>query len=441
MMRSVARWTWVLWLLAPAAQAQIYDTYGFGPRAAAMGGAMTAEARDYSAVFYNPALLVERKDIDFGFSFQWNKMVSDVHSEREPELDCALCTPPDSVGYSLGLLFPLAGKVKNRVALGLGIYIPSQRLLRLLAPEPNAPFWYHYQSGFERIVIHVGAGIKITDWLTIGLGAQVLADLVPEQGGLGADVKVDLFNKTVKARSIDAHLATRVSPVLGLQVHPIERLRIGATYRGEISLLYQIPASVDLEGIGVLGFTIQGTTHYTPHTVAFGASWDITPELTVALDGEWQHWSAAPSPYMDISIDLSGDTLKALGLEDALDIKSLVQRPGFSDTVNTRLGVEYRLSDRFAARLGGFFKPTPVPKQSVPGTNILDCDAIGIAAGVGFNFPDPLEIFQSPIHIDVATQAQFLLPREAVKEPTDVVPSYTYSAKTFGLTAAIRYDF
>ncbi len=447
-------------LAGSPAFATVYDTFGFGPRAASMGGAMTAEAKDFTAVYYNPALLVDRKDVDFGFSFQFNRMVNDAPGYpgvdpakdrarplcppitapdglQAPNPRCADLTASDTVGYSLGLLFPLGGKVKNRVALGLGIYIPSQRLLRVLAPDTGTPFWYHYQSHSERIVIHVGFGVKIFDWLTLGLGAQALADLV----GLGANVDVDLFNKTVSARSIDSHLATRVAPVAGIQIHPIERLRFGVTFRAEMKLHYHIPASVNLQGIGSLAFAIDGDTHYTPHTVAFGGAWDITPELTVSLDGEWQHWSEAPSPYVNLTIGLSGDTLKALGLDTAFDINSPQQKPGFVDTVGARLGVEYRLSERFSARAGGFFRPTTVPKQTAPGTNILDADTIGVAAGVGFNFPDPLEIFASPINIDAAVQAQFLLPREAIKEATDPVPSYSYQAKVLGGTIAIRYDF
>jgi hypothetical protein len=33
------------------------------------------------------------------------------------------------------------------------------------------------------------------------------------------------------------------------------------------------------------------------------------------------------------------------------------------------------------------------------------------------------------------------MPREANKEDTDTVPSYTYSATVYGVTAAIRYEF
>ena len=429
---------WAVLLGASLAHATIYDTYGFGPRAASMGGAMTAEAKDYTATFYNPALLVERKDVNFGLSFQWNKLDGQVaRKDNGRELDCTYCSPPDSVGYTLGLLFPLGGKVKNRVALGVALYVPSGKLVRVLAPERSAPFWYHYQSHPERVTIHAGLGIKIFDWWTIGLGVEALADIV----GSGAKVSVDLFNKTVKASQIDAHLATRLAPMFGLQIKPKDWLRFGVTYRSEMALKYEIPASVDLEGIGVLAFIIQGYTHYTPHIVAVGAAWDITDDFTVSIDGEYQRWSAAPSPYVDLSIDLSGDTLAALGLDKALDITSSVQKPGFVDTFNARIGFEYRISKRVAGRLGGFYRPTPVPKQDAPGTNILDGNTLGIAAGLGFNFDDPLEIFQAPVNIDLATQAQFLLPRESNKELTDPVPSYTYSGKMVGLTIVVRYDF
>ncbi|MBL8914619.1 MAG: hypothetical protein JNM17_28200, partial [Archangium sp.] len=332
-------------------RADVYNLYGFGPRAAAMGGAMTAEANDYTAVFYNPALLVERTDVNFGFNFQFYRMVSQVQSkDLAKELNCANCTAPDSVGTSVGLLFPLGGKVKNHLAFGLGIYIPTAVLLRLNAPPSTTPYWYRYHSNPERLQVHVGAGIKIVDWLKFGLGIEALADLIGDE----ANVAVDLFSKNVKSGDINAKLATRVAPVFSLHVSPIKRIRIGATYRWEMRLNYQIPAKVDLEGIGTLAFVINGVAHYTPHTLQFGVAVDALENLTFSLDGEFQAWSAAPSPYVGINIDLSGPTLDALGLGSALDVTSARQRPGFSDTFGGRLGAEYRISERFAARLGGF---------------------------------------------------------------------------------------
>ena len=51
---------------APQASASLFDTYGFGARASAMGGAMAAQSSDYEAVYYNPANLLSRKAAHFG---------------------------------------------------------------------------------------------------------------------------------------------------------------------------------------------------------------------------------------------------------------------------------------------------------------------------------------------------------------------------------------
>lgn len=423
---------------ATAAHADQFSTYGFGPRAAAMAGAMTAEASDYTGVFYNPALLVNRKDVNFGAAVNWYRTFAEVtSSDPNKPLDCTYCQPPDAVGVSVGALFPLGGKVKNRVALGLGLYVPIGKLLRLLAPSTSQPFWYHYNSHNERLIIHAGLGVKIVEWLTVGAGVQVLADLVAE----GAQVKVDLFSKSVDAQVIDAHLSARAAPLFGIQVKPISRLRFGLTYRYEMSLKYQIPATIDLEGIGSLAFEAHGYTHYAPHTFVAGVAFEPHENLTFALDGELALWQFAPSPYLGMTLDVSGETLEALGLGGALDLAQEPPQPGFQNTLGVKLGAEYRLSPRFAARAGFFYRPTPVPRQDVPGTNILDGSTFGLGLGGGFNFDDPLEIFQSPIHIDLSTQLQFMVARNAAKEPTDNVPSYAYVGRTFGVSGALRYDF
>ena len=82
-----------------------------------------------------------------------------------------------------------------------------------------------------------------------------------------------------------------------------------------------------------------------------------------------------------------------------------------------------------------------MPLQNVANSNILDGNAVGLATGIGFNFSDPLEIFAHPVQVDLAAQMTFILQREATKPSFDTLPSYTYSARVFGGTAMIRYDF
>ncbi len=423
-------------LFVPLVARADFDLYGYGPRAAAMAGAMSAEVNDYTAVFYNPAQMGGREDVNFGFQFQYAGMISEVQSTTPGrDVRCETCTPPPTVGTSVGLVLPLGGVVKNRLAFGLGVYLPGAVLLRLHAPSADTPYWYRYQTNPERLQLHLSAGVKIFDWLKVGAGIQVLANLIGDSANIG----VDLFSKQVTTGEINAYLGTRVSPVFSLHSQPIKRLRLGATFRWAMQLDYRIPATVDIEGIGILGFVISGTAHFTPHTLQFGAAFDVTEDFTVSLDGQYQAWHMAPTPYVGVA--RSGPTLEGLGLGSALDVRSATQPAGFADTFGGRLGAEYRITERFMVRAGGFYRPTPVPRQDTAGTNLLDSTTVGASLGIGFNFPDPLEIFSRPISIDVAGQAHFLLRREAQKASTDRTPSYSYAANVIGVTAAIRYDF
>jgi len=421
-----------------AAHADVFDTFGFGPRATAMGGAMTAEANDFTAAFYNPALLIRPPESTLGITFAFFKPVTEVTAtSNNAMLDCTYCAPPDTVGTSVGIAGPLGGRLKKRVALGIGAHLPFQRLVHVNMPDPSRPFWATYQANSERLTVFAGGAIRIFDWLSIGLGIQALADLV----GTGADTRVDVFSKQVKAQQLDAELQTRVAPNAGFIIQPIPSLRFGFNYRSEMQLRVVIPATVELDGIGSLAFKLEGVTHFSPHTFNLGVAWDVTDQFTLSAEGSYQMWSRMPSPYMHITIDVGGRVLDALGLDSALDLESQPASPGFQDTITAKLGGEYRLTKRFAARLGGFFRPTAVPRQSAPGTNILDGNTLAGTAGVGFNFDDPLEVFQAPITIDISGLAAMALPRQATKEPTDSVPSYSYSAKIFGMSAAVRFDF
>jgi long-subunit fatty acid transport protein len=408
-----------------------------------MSGALTADATDFTAVFYNPAMLVLREDASFGFSFDYTRTdatVRTVGTAAGRELDCTYCDPTDWTGVDLGLLFPLGGKVQNRLALGLGMHLPASKLVSVRAVDPNRPFWYDWNNAPDRMVVFLGAGIRLTERLSLGLGMQALGDLE----GRGADVTMDLFSKEVRFREVNSDFAPAYSPNAALHFVPLDGLRLGLSWRGEFKHYYQLPANIDLQGIGVLALSISGYNHFTPHTFTAGAAWDPLEQLTVALDLSYQRWSAAPSPHTRIVVDMSGATLEALGLDEVLDLDTQdldPSSPGFEDTLSVRLGVEYRLDERWAARGGLSFRPTPVPLQTQLRTNILDADAVGVSAGIGWSFEDPLELFARPLILDVALQGLWYLNRTAQKADTDPVPSYEYGLRVFGTSVALRYDF
>ena len=149
---------------------------------------------------------------------------------------------------------------------------------------------------------------------------------------------------------------------------------------------------------------------------------------------------AAPDPATEMTVEMDGEMLRSLGIDETFDSKTEARSPGFSTTLEPHLGVEWLIVPSFAARLGYFFRPTPVPKQNGD-TNILDGNTHALAAGLGFNFNDPLEVFAKPVHIDLAYQLMLIPERRADKGSSSDVPSYVYSGYLHNVSAAVRYVF
>lgn len=422
-------------LLAPMrARASTFDTYGFGSRGLALGGAQTADAQDFTATFYNPALLVNRQKINVGFGVFYEKPNLTVTPD-DPSAQLKVANPPDFASYSLGLVYPFAGKVQNKVALGLGISLPVHHLIRVQGVEPTTTSWYLYESSPDRVQIFAGLSVKPVEWFSFGVGAQFLSDF-------GGDIEfnIDLFNKRFARRDLTSELITKGAPVAGLAFTPLPNLTVGLSYRSSLELDLDLPTNIVLGDLGTLFLDVRSTTFYTPHEVTLGVKFDPTEELTLTGDLEYARWSAAPNPAVRVKVRLNGDLVKGLGLDQALALDSQDAPPGFEDILIPRLGVEYRPSVRFAARGGYFFRPTPVPLQNGL-SNILDGSTHAFSAGLGVKFDDPLEILADPVEVDVVAQHGLVTNRVAQKLPVSGQPTYSYGGTTELFAVDVRYNF
>ncbi len=426
---------WVACVLGTTAWAHPFEDFGFDPRAMSMAGAQAAAADDFTAAFYNPSLLVLRRDVGFGFGFTYMHPDMSVQP-TQPGNQVNAITPPDSAAFTLGVLFPLAGKVHNRVALGIGIYHPTSDLLRLQSEDPSTPFWYNYQSNASRIVVVGSIGIRATDHLLIGAGVQALADLLG-QNSFG----IDLFNKQVTQRNVDASLYSTTAPIVGATLLLLDgSLRFSAVWRSEMKLHINLPTEIDIQDVGNLSLTIDGYAHWSPHVFAFAGRYDIG-DLTFTAEVDYERWSVAKSPYFTVQVNVGGKAIDALGLGNALSLGTDDTTDlGFQDIAIPRFAVEYRLSSRFVARAGYYFRPTPVPIQTEY-TNILDGPTHCLSAGLEVNFDDPIEMFEKPIHLLLGLQGLFVESRTANKPSDSPVPSYAYGGKIGIGSIALRYDF
>lgn len=397
-----------------AARAGTFDIFGHTPRDIGMGGAMTAAVIGYSALYYNPAALTRDKQHSLGLGLHLSAPFLTIDRES-PAATPAAVLPDTHVGVSLGWVKPFGGIFDDRLAVGVSVSLPIERLVRVQGYDPAAPQFYLYQNLQDKLLIHLGVAADPTDWLSLGLGVQILADVIGK-----ANLDLDIVAGTFTRRTVGVTLEPTASPLAGLHIHPAlgeggGQLGIGLAFRGSSELAFDLPVIVR-EGEALdLRIDVSQTVLWTPHELAFGLSYTLDdPALTLAMDLTYAWWSDAPDPSPRLSVDLGGRLVAAFGLDSALDL-SVDRKPldlGFRDTLTARVGVEWSPSGAVTLRGGYFFRPTPAP-PATGSQAYLDNDAHVVSLGLGLAFQNPLKGARAAVELDLAVQAT-ILPRRTV---------------------------
>jgi long-chain fatty acid transport protein len=417
------------------AQASVFDTYGFGARGAAMAGAQAAAAEDFSAVYYNPAALTVHKHPHVGTAVTILAPMATV--DRAAGAPRRSDTPgverPDpNVGITLGLLVPLGGKIENRFALAIGAYLPTIQVTRVDALDAGTPQFYRYESLPDKIMIAPALAYELHPSLSLGLGMQVLGSV----NGT-ADVELDLLSQRFTRKNLKVDVDTTTGLTGGVLVRPTDTLRLGLSYRESLALDYHLRTDIAIQQVGKLVADIEGTSLFTPSQFTGAVAWQATETLLVTGDLVWARWSAAPDPAARFDVTLDGAPLGQGRVEAESEPVDL----GAVDTVSPRLGLEWRPAEAWAVRGGYQLSPTPLPAQTER-SNYIDSTAHQLAVGGGYSFPDPLEIHDSPLTIDVAVQWTHLQSREMTKRaPDDPMGDYTAAGELLAFSVTLRHDF
>lgn len=438
--RVVALAAAVVLALPGLARANPWDLFGFNARGIAMGGAQTASANDFTAVYTNPASLTQAPDANFGFGFNMMKPQLHLHFDKD-DRSIAEVEPPTTNGITFGLLFPLGGEgFKDRVAMGLAINVPTSSLLSGQALDPAIPQWSMYQSLPRRIVAALGVGAKPVDWLSLGLSVQILAGL---SGRL--DYELDVVAGQLSRKSVTFDIKPVAAPIAGIEVRPLPGFRVGLSYRAEIDSEIDLPVELEVTGVADLLVTTFFRVQYMPHQISLGSAYDWAElDLTLAFNLDYALWSKAPDPSVDSRIDVSGALVEGTGLDDAFDAPAPGRERsvdlGYRDVFVPRFGVEKRMGF-FAVRAGYALRPSPAPVQS-SGTNYIDGTAHAFSLGAGVRFFDPLGALAGPLTFDVAAALHYLPDRRHTKVTRDdPVGSYDAGGQVWVLGAALSYHY
>lgn len=437
----------ILMALPGRALANAFDFYGFGTRGMGLAGTQAATADDYAAAYFNPSLLAFQDKVKLGLSLNWfNRHLSADAASGDMRPFNAV-DPDDTVGLSMGFVFPFGGVVEDRLALGVGVYLPTASIMTVQSIDPDKPNWYLQQADSDRLALAVSLGVRVTDWFSLGLGIQVL-------GGLSGNVEMDMNIEDYEfgQRDVKVDVDMALAPIVGLTFRiPDANLTLALAYRGELEIDYELPVTVHARGnlgsglkeIALIDVLVSGSVFYSPHTFTLGVEWKgLDDRLMLSAEARFALWSKAPDPTVGLKVNLKSDEdLVTQVLGEDFNVSAGDESVKMSNTLSLRLGAEYWFAPGVFAFRGGYaFTPTPVPIQN-GATNLLDSDSHMISLGGSVYFHDPLEIFKEPVAFSLAAQLHFFPEREAVKSANYDVASYTYGGYVGVFSASLAYAF
>ncbi len=416
MSRARAALTVALAAATPAtAAADPFDTFGFGAAASAQAGARTATAMGAEAAHHNPAgvAIGEHPAAMIGWGF--GSMQLQINGEDARLLDAH--------GTSIGLAVPIALGGGWTAGGGVALYLPDQFLARVQLIPATEPHYVLLDNDPHRVVVEPVAAIALGDRFAIGAGASVLADARSNQ--IIFDVGV-VAGERVGEAALDIELPMRLAPLIGVQARPHDRVHLGATFRGELSLdlVLDILANVEIAGVvtGDALVSLRASNYFTPARGTLGAAVDVTDELAISGELTWSNWSAFDAGVADLQVLVSLDITPPLISPD-------VTVTPFEDTISARLGAEYKRRGArtdWALRGGWAYLPSPVPAQTGL-TSFADGDRMLVAAGAGLTLADWAPILTRPIDVDLALQWQHVGSQLTVKDAS-LYPGEAFSS-------------
>jgi long-chain fatty acid transport protein len=426
---------------AAPARANPIDAFGFGSRAAALGGAYTAIADDSSASYYNPAGLVRGDDLRVDIGYRWAHPLLRLNG-RDTGVD-------DTRGVVAGLVAP--GAIGPfRYAVGVALALPDQRLTRVRSLPFAEPRFVYYDNRTQRLLLSTNLAIQIVPGLYVGGGLTYMSRT---QGALGLRGSVAVSNPDDSAlvSKIDVDLVAVRYPQVGLLWEATRWLALGVSYRH--SFLLDLDQQFRIDGnIGNPGLppVVQGG-YFAAHTTSTDLfqPWQLTVgaavrfgRLLITYDLAFHRWSEMPvaASHLDLGLDIKQFN-NAVHLPPSRDYPA----PGFHDIVVPRLGVEWRAVERerwsLDVRGGYVYEASPAPEQTGE-SNLVDNDKHTFSIGAGVAIARLGGVFLHPVTVDAHVALTWLPPRAHRKDdPLDPVGDYVSDGVVvqMGLMLGSRY--
>jgi len=407
----------------PAFAAGVPDTYGLGVRAIALGGAFTAVADDFSAAHYNPAGLSQTKGHHISAEYLYTSPDIDVKKLSGGDLyttdinGSVRSYPAEAIaGHGLDLQVPVIGaildinKIANlpmNVQFGLVASLPEQLDIayRIYDYPPDQPHFIRYGDNIDRIFIAASIGVEvIKDLVHVGAGVHAMLHGPGKYyvDGISTGSAPDDQNCVAQE---EFGALFEYNPIAGILITPLDKkLKIGLSWKDKQELklgVIPILASVFIGGAWELEIPmmLDLNAFFTPEEYSAGIALDLD-RFMVSIEADKQLWSE----YSYSTTDRYHYYAGASGLT-GIETGS----PDFDDTINYRIGIEYKPGKNMSLMVGYSHLPTPVPDQSGRVSNYLDTDKDTFSLGASYTLTKPIiGIVKAPVTLAGVLQYQML---------------------------------
>jgi long-chain fatty acid transport protein len=323
---------WACLIVAPASvYGSGFALFEAGARGSALMGTMVARADDPSAIFYNPAglvqlpgfqvmgglsLIVPRAEIVTHFGGVDTPTLMDSHVSTVPHLFASY-------------------RVADRVWLGLGLNSPFGLGIKYNDTWPGGV--NVIKADIQTLNLNPTVAVKITDYLAAGAGLDIMyfkfnmqrilpLPLVgPQTLRLGGDTWGVGFN-------------------LGLHLKPRDDLSLGISYRSQVR--QQVIGPAHFQPYNPLTAPASGSI-ILPDMIFAGVMVRPLDKLSVEVGLIWTRWSL----FKNFDVNFNN----ALG--------TLSEKKNWHDTWRGQLGVEYRVLPWLDLRAGYSLENEPMPDR------------------------------------------------------------------------------
>jgi len=312
--------------------------------------------------------------------------------------------------------------------LGIGVYSPFGLKTQWADPDSFSGRFISLEADLKSISVNPTVAYKLADRLSVGGGLDLRLSKVKLRRRVPS---INPFTQKVidvAEAELESDYASGLGFNLGLLAKPSEALSLGLAYRHKVTVDYQGGARFTLIPTGdsqldaIAAASIPSgrpglTTSITfPAILSGGAAYHLE-KWTVAADVVWFQWSTFDRLELDF--------------EQGTGLAPLVIEEDYASIWQFRVGLERRLSQRWAVRGGYHFDDTPVPTASMSPL-LPDQDRHGFSVGGSWT--------GGRLRIDAGAWYLRLAPRSTEGLSRDRYDgTYDNSAVTFGLS--VGYTF